>query len=271
MMLPLCTSVTLRRRWATAYSIAARINRLDPSSETGLIPMALLPGNRIEVAPSSSCRKATSLRASRRVLDPGVDVLGILPEDDHVHGTRVLDGRRHALEPAHRPHAGIEVELLAERDVEGADPPAHRGGEGSLDRDEVLADGGDRVLGEPVAGEDLGLFSREDLEPGDPPDGAVGPLDRGVEDPDRRAPDVRAGAVAFDERDDRVIRNAEPALLQGDRLAFGGGRRPGYRSGRRGGQGVKDNRARGCRPAYTGLYTASHAARPATSGRATRS
>ena len=35
-----------------------------------------------------------------RVLDAGVNVLGVLAEDDHVHFLRMLDRRRDALVPA---------------------------------------------------------------------------------------------------------------------------------------------------------------------------
>ena len=51
MMLPLCTSVTLGRFWMIAYSMAARMSRLEPSSDTGLIPMALVAGKRMDWAP----------------------------------------------------------------------------------------------------------------------------------------------------------------------------------------------------------------------------
>src|SRR5687768_18430911 len=46
MMLPLCTSVTLLRLLAMAYSRADRIRRSLPSRDTGLIPNADDCGNR---------------------------------------------------------------------------------------------------------------------------------------------------------------------------------------------------------------------------------
>src|SRR5712691_1889482 len=54
-------------------------------------------------------------------LDARVDVLGVLPEDDHVDLLGMLDGRGHALEVAHGPQADIEVEHLAQGDVERAE------------------------------------------------------------------------------------------------------------------------------------------------------
>jgi hypothetical protein len=55
----------------------------------------------------------------------------------------VLDRGRHAGEPLHRAEADVEVELLAEGDVERADAAADRRGERALDADEVVAEGGD--------------------------------------------------------------------------------------------------------------------------------
>jgi hypothetical protein len=46
-------------------------------------------------------------------LEAGVDVFGVLPEDHHVDLLGMLDRRRHALEPPHRPQAYVEVEQLA--------------------------------------------------------------------------------------------------------------------------------------------------------------
>ncbi len=51
-------------------------------------------------------------------LDAGIDVLGVLAEDHHVHFAWLLDRRGHALEPAHRPQADVQVEHLAQRDVQ---------------------------------------------------------------------------------------------------------------------------------------------------------
>jgi len=48
----------------------------------------------------------------------------------------------------HRPHARVEVEHLAEGDVEAADPAPDRRGERALDGNEVLLDRLGRLLGE---------------------------------------------------------------------------------------------------------------------------
>src|SRR5205085_10354727 len=76
-------------------------------------------------------------------LHAGVDVLRVLPEDDHVDLLGVLDGGRLAGEPAHRPQADGEVEDLAEGDVEAADAAADGRGQRPFDAEYVLGAGGD--------------------------------------------------------------------------------------------------------------------------------
>ena len=70
-----------------------------------------------------------------------------------------LTGRGHALEPAHRAEADVEVEHLAERDVERADAAADGRGQRPLDADEVLAERLDRLVGSQVGVELVKAFS----------------------------------------------------------------------------------------------------------------
>ena len=69
-----------------------------------------------------------ALRAfgARRPLDPGIDVFGVLAKDHHVDFFRLTNRRGHALEVAHRPDAGVEVEHLTQRDVQRSDSAADR-------------------------------------------------------------------------------------------------------------------------------------------------
>ncbi len=131
--------------------------------------------------------------------------------------------RRHALVPAHGAEADEEVEHLAQRDVQRADAAADRRRERSLDADEIVTEGLDRVVGQPVVELLEALLAGVDLEPGDLSLAAVGLRDGGVEDAHAGAPNIRPGAVAFDERDDRIVRNDETAVLLGD--GSPGGRR----------------------------------------------
>ena len=204
-MLPLCTSVTLADFRATAWSSALRkTNGLDSH----------LTPEKIDDAP---CVVSPGL-----VLDAGVDVLGVLAEDDHLHVLRRLDRRRHALEPAHRADAGIEIELLAERHVERAEAAADRRRQRPLDGHQMLVDGCQGLVGQPAVEPVLGLLAGEDLAPDDAPLVAVRPPDGRVEDVLRGAPDVRPGAVALDEGNHRLARYLEPPVAHGDDIAQGG-------------------------------------------------
>ena len=72
------------------------------------------------------------------VFDARVNVLGVFAEDDHVHLFRMLDGRGHAGEPLHGAQADIEIEHLAQRDIERADAAADGRGQRAFDADEII-------------------------------------------------------------------------------------------------------------------------------------
>src|SRR5438034_4262608 len=164
------------------------------------------------------------LGALYRPLDAGVDVFGVLAEDDYIDLLWPLHRARHAREVAHRAEADVEVEHLAESDVERADAAADRRGEWALDADHELLEGGDRVLGEPVLEAVEGLLAGVDLHPGDPALAAVGLVHGGVEDRLAGAPDVGTGAVALDEGEDGVGGDVEAAVGAGlDAVAGGDG------------------------------------------------
>ena len=174
---------------------------LDPDARVGPdLPSHLVAQER---------REAVRLGGAGLHLETGVHVLGVLPEDHHVDLLGVEHRRRDTGEPAHGAQAHVEVEDLAQGHVEGPDPAAHRRGERPLDADEVLAEGLDGLVGEPVPGLLEGLLPRQDLLPGDLPAVLGGGR---VEDEARRGPDVDAGPVPLDERDDRLVGDLQDPL-----------------------------------------------------------
>src|SRR5262249_58160149 len=74
-------------------------------------------------------------------------------------------------------------------------------------------------VGQPVLEGVEGLVAGEGRQPGDRPGAAVGLLAGGVEDRLAGPPDVGAGAVALDERDDGMVRNLELPVHVADRVA----------------------------------------------------
>ena len=167
MMLPLCTSVTLLRLILHRVADRAVHQALGPEPAHGLdadadldpdVPLGC--ADRLRAAPARCGRRASLpkriflksfgnscceevehlLRLGRAgdVLDAGVDVLGVLPEDHHVHFLGMLDRRRHALIPANRPQADVEIEQLTQRDVQRPDAAADRRRQRAFDADEVL-------------------------------------------------------------------------------------------------------------------------------------
>src|SRR6266705_1752227 len=154
--------------------------------------------------------------ASSLVLDARIDVLDVLAEDHDVELAGLLHGGRDPLEVAHGPDAGVQVEHLAQRHVERADPAADGRRQRPLDRDPVRPDRVQRGLRQPaVCGVEC-LLPCEHLEPFDLAAAAGCPLDRGVEHAARGAPDVGAGAVSLDERNDRPIGHDPTSLPELD-------------------------------------------------------
>ena len=81
-------------------------------------------------------------------LDAGVEVFGVLADDDDVHR---LVTRAHAGIGLAGPQAGVEVQLVAQRDVHRAEPRADRRRYGSLEGHARVADGRQRLLRQRVA------------------------------------------------------------------------------------------------------------------------
>src|ERR1700729_4085834 len=106
----------------------------------------------------------------------------------------------HALVVLDRPHAGVEVEQLAQRDVERTNAAADWSGERPLNRDAQIARRGDRVIREPCAELPECLFAGEDLKPADGALAPVGFFDRSIKNTLRSLPDVAARAVALNKR-----------------------------------------------------------------------
>ncbi|MCY1174545.1 hypothetical protein D9M73_147510 [compost metagenome] len=172
-------------------------------------------------------KKLDDLGGFRRTglpLDAGVDVFGVLAEDGHVDITRFLDRARHAFEPAHRAQADVQVELLTQGHVQGTDAATDRGGQRALDGNHVILDRVQGFLRQPgVLIVNLSRFlPGVHFHPGNLAFATVGLLNSSIDNLDHDRADVDTNAVAFDEGDDRVIRNIERMVcIDGDFVADG--------------------------------------------------
>src|SRR5438270_5258544 len=117
------------------------------------------------------------LRCSLLPLDTGVNVLSVLPENDDIHALRMLYRRGHAAVVLHRANAGIEIEDLSQRDIQGANAASHRGCERSFNRDAKFANRIDAVVRQPVVELGFGFLSGKHLVPGYVALAVVGLLD----------------------------------------------------------------------------------------------
>src|SRR3990172_187300 len=238
-ILPLWTRVMLRRLFSIAYRIAARVSRSEPPLDTGLMAMDEGGGAVVREGLDADGRGVgeadlgdlhlldeeiddlLGLGGALLPLDAGVDVLRVLPEDDHVDLLGVLHRRRHALEIANGSETDVQVQHLAQRHVQGAEALADGRRERALDRDQVFADHVHGLVRQQVgrtvrAIDGLRLVARVDFRPRDLALAAVGLLDGGVQHAHRGGPDVRSRAVALDERDVRAVRDLQLAVPDRD-------------------------------------------------------
>src|SRR2546430_5955418 len=232
-MLPLCTSVTLFFLFVRAYLMARRTRRFVPVGEMGLMPTP--ESQRICFLPSFSIslfKNSRSFRFRRAgfPLDADVNVLGILAEDEHIHFFRFANRGRHALKIAHGAFAGIKVQKLAQRDVQGAYAAADGRRQRPFDGNTKITDRVDGVIRQPLVEGLKSFLASENFEPGHAASAAISVVHSRIEHPPRRLPDVTSRAISFNEWNNRSVRHLQLASAVADRLAFGGSRLPVIRT-----------------------------------------
>jgi hypothetical protein len=247
MMLPLWTRVTdgsfcpLQGLAHQALRAEDR-DRLDPDARVGtdLPPRHLL---------DQVNDRAGDVTPALEIV-PGIDVLGVLAEDDEVHLVGVLVGGGDAFEVANRTDAGVQIEMLTEADVDRPEPRAHavvlaalvtgarmvllvgaveadvrlfadRGCKRALDCDLQMADSFDRLVGELRAVVVQALEAGEQGAPGDLPGTRVGVGDRAVDDLLHDGSDVEADAVSSQVSDDRMVTDDQTAVPDLNKIALG--------------------------------------------------
>ena len=136
----------------------------------------------------------------------------------------MLHGRRDTLVVLHRPHAGIKVKHLPQRDIQRADATTHRRCQRPFNADPQVAKCSHRVIRQPCIELLLSLFTGENLVPRDLALPAVSFFHGGIEYSNGGLPYVAAGSVPLDVRNDRVIGNDKSPVGKRDLVAHCGQR-----------------------------------------------
>ena len=148
-MFAFVTHETRLRPCSRAYSNAKRMIRSEPSRLIGLIEMP---------EPDAICLRLELVQLGDHVLrvvgaglvlDAGVQVLGVLAHD---HEVDVVVARAHARVRLAGAQAGVEAELVAQRDVDRAEAGADRRRDRAFQRDLVRLDRRERLLRQRRAG-----------------------------------------------------------------------------------------------------------------------
>ena len=165
--------------------------RRVPSIEIGLIEIPELSGSW---PPCARIHSGQLHRFGRSdlVLDARVEVLGRLADD---HEVDVLVARTDARVALARPHLAVEVEALAEGDVDRAEAAADGGRDRPLQRDAALANCIQNLIGQRVSAVLIHDVAACELD-------VPFEVDAGrLEDPARRLAQLGAGPVAGDQGD----------------------------------------------------------------------
>ncbi len=118
-------------------------------------------------------------------------------------------GGGNSFEIAHRAFTGIEIENLAQRNIQRTNATTDRSSQRALDGHAKIANGVDRIVRQPFFIGVKRLFAGEDFIPRDFALTAVGVIDRGVKNAPRSFPDITASSIALNERDDRIVRDLQ--------------------------------------------------------------
>src|SRR5215469_13431157 len=159
-------------------------------------------------------------------LDPDINVFRVFAEDDHVHFFWLANGGGNAFEIPHRPHTRIQVQNLAQGDIQRTNPAPDGCGQGPLDAHAKIARRFDRIVREPLLEGFEGFLARKHFEPGHTPLPSVRFLDRGIKDAPRSLPDIPPRSISFDKGNNRIQRHLQRPVSVTDRLPVGRYRHP---------------------------------------------
>ena len=155
-------------------------------------------------------------------LDTGVDVFGVFAEDNHIGQFRMFNRARSTLIITNRAQANVEVQFLTQGNVQRTDTAADWRGQRAFDSNTIFTNQIKSFGRQPdILAINLGrFFTGVNFHPGNFTLALIGFLDGSINHFQHRRSHVNADTIAFDERDNRVIRDVQLAVLQGDFLTF---------------------------------------------------
>ena len=157
-------------------------------------------------------------RIVRFPLNSHIDVFRVFSVHNHVQILRTFVRAGRAFVVAAGPDTAVEVENLSQGDIQRADPTTHWGGEGPLDRHTEAANRFQGVFRKVLIGavEVAGFITGIDLEPLDRLFAVVRLSHSRIEHLLGGRPDVYSGAVAANERNDRIVPHHGVAVFEAD-------------------------------------------------------
>ena len=143
--------------------------------------------------------------------DTGVDVFRVFTENHHVGFFRLTYRGWNTFEVTNRTQANIQIQFLTQSNVQGADTAANWSGQRAFDRNYVVFQDLQCFFWQPNvrAVNFCGFFTSIDFHPADFALAAVSFSNSCVNNFDHDRADINTGTIAFDIRDDRIIRNIQ--------------------------------------------------------------
>ena len=117
-------------------------------------------------------------------------------------------------------NTGIEIEELAQADIQAAKTATDRGREWALNGQLEFTDSLQGLLRQIGSRQLIGFLARIDFHPGDLAFAAITMLHRFIKEKLGGFPYVRPDSVPFDKTDDGVVRGLEFAVFNDDLVAF---------------------------------------------------
>ena len=154
--------------------------------------------------------------------DTRINVFRVFTEDNHIGQFRVFNRAWSALIVTYRTQADVEIQFLAQGNVQRANTATNRSGQRTFNGNAIFTN---QIKGFSRQPDILtinlcGFFTGVNFHPGDFTLAFIGFLDCSVDHFQHGWGYIYTDSITFNVRDNRIFRNVEFAVLQGDLLAL---------------------------------------------------